>query len=129
MLNTIQHKNLVAETISAILVSKNITEAAELLEVDRSTLYKRFKTHPEIKEIAFTVQEYSQQALKLASAKAVNVLVKCLDHMQTDIRIQAAKEILDRVGIIKENTKNTLPAPNNVGNPTKLEFVAQKDEK
>lgn len=110
MLNNIPHKNLVAETISAILVSKNITEAAELLEVDRTTLYKRFQKHPEIKEIACSVQEYSQEALKLASAKAVNVLVKCLDNISTETRMQAAKEILDRVGLSKDNAKMLQPS-------------------
>lgn len=126
MLNTTPHKNLVAETISAILVSKNITEAAELLEVDRTTLYKRFKSHPEIKEIASAVQEYSQEALKLASAKAVNVLVKGLDNISSETRMQAAKEILDRVGLSKENARTSPFFNKNVGGPMELNFVENK---
>lgn len=105
MFDRVQHNNLIAETISAILVSKNITEAAELLQVDRTTLYKRFESHPEIKKIATAIQEYSQDALKLASAKATNVLVQCMDHPFPTIRMNAAKEILDRIGLNKHNVK------------------------
>lgn len=123
MINTIPHKNLVAESIFAVLVSKNIKEAAELLEVDRTTLYKRFKTHPEIKDVASAIFEYSQEALKLASAKAVNVLVKSLDSMSVEVRMEAAKEILDRGGLTKENTRtNTFEI--NKGSPMQITFVA-----
>jgi hypothetical protein len=108
MLNDVPQKNLVAETISALLVTKNVTEAAELLEVDRTTLYKRFKSHPEIKEIALATQEYSQMALKLASAKAVNVLVRLLDCSMIGTRMEAAKEILDRAGLVKTEIKGNL---------------------
>ena len=103
-INSFQQKNIISETISAILVSKNYKEASELLEIDRTTLYKRLKNHPEIGEIASYVQEYAQNALKLASARAVNILIKGMDSGFMPMRINCAKEILDRIGIHKNNS-------------------------
>lgn len=120
MINKFQQKNIVAETISAILVSKNFTEASDLLEIDRSTLYKRFKSHPEIKDVASAVQEYSQDALKLASAKAVNVLIRGLESPSITIRMESAKEILDRIGVTKSNPNIVSLIQNNVPKPEPL---------
>lgn len=130
MVNDVQRKNIVAETISAILVSKNLTEASDLLEIDRSTLYKRFKSHPEIKDVASAVQEYSQDALKLASAKAVNVLIRGLESPMMSIRMDSAKEILDRIGITKSNPNIVSLIQNNVPKPEPLliEFTDFRDK-
>ncbi len=130
MVNDVQRKNIVAETISAILVSKNFTEASDLLEIDRSTLYKRFKSHPEIKEVASTVQEYSQDALKLASAKAVNVLIRGLESPSIIIRMDSAKEILDRIGITKTNpsTINMIQNKPDIPEPLLIKYTDFRKE-
>ena len=127
-INKFQQKNIISETISAILVSKNYKEASELLEIDRTTLYKRLKKHPEISEIAIYVQEYAQNALKLASAKAVNLLIKGMDSGFMPARISCAKEILDRIGIHKNNT-DVLPIKNKENSePLVIQLVNEKEE-
>lgn len=130
MVNDVQRKNIVAETISAILVSKNFTEASDLLEIDRSTLYKRFKSHPEIKDVASAVQEYSQDALKLASAKAVNVLIRGLESPSITIRMDSAKEILDRIGITKTNPSiiNMIQNKPDIPEPLLIKFTDFSDK-
>lgn len=128
-INKFQQKNIVAETISAILVSKNFTEASELLEIDRSTLYKRLEKHPEIKEVAQFVQEYSQDALKMASAKAVAVLVRALESPSVEIRINASREILDRIGLSKNNPNiNIQVNDNQKPEPLLIKFTRSKDD-
>jgi len=122
--NKIQQKNIVAETISALLVSKTITDAAELLGLDRSTLYKRMEMHPEIKATLDEIATQSLNLLKSSSFRAAEVLIEMLNNPFK--RLEAAKEILDRVGISGKNT----PTIQNVdiGGPMKIEFVNESDQ-
>ena len=99
MNNKIQRKDPVSDTISALLVSNSITEAAELLKIDRTTIYKRMEKYPEIKETVDKISDYSHMVLKLASVKAANTLIALLDRPDSNIRYKAAIEILNRVGI------------------------------
>lgn len=120
----IQQKNVVAETISALLLSKNVTEAAELLGLDRSTLYKRMEVHPEIGETLNKLSNHSLAILKAASVKAAEILVEGLNSRWPEKKIAIAKDILDRVGLSSKN--GPLVQNVDVGGPTEIVLCNQQ---
>jgi hypothetical protein len=69
MLCGVRNKKMVAETLSALVVSKTKMQAAGLLGIDKSTLYKRLKAYPIINETASYVLEQSRGVLQQSMAQ------------------------------------------------------------
>ncbi len=89
---------VVAETVAAIVVSKTLTEAAQILRISRSALYDRIHKY-NLKTVLDPFIEQAFYSLKMGSIKAAEELVHQLDNSNVHIRTEAAKEILDRVGV------------------------------
>lgn len=89
---------LIAETVVAIVKSNTYTEAADLLQITRRALYDRIKKY-ELKPIIDSFVEQAFDTLKMASIDAAEEFAKQLKHSRVDIRTEAAREILDRIGV------------------------------
>lgn len=94
-------KNIAAETVAYVLTSRTYTEAAQRLGISVSALYERFDRHPEIREqVAKMSEDMPKQAhdiLRRGAVRASEVFIEKLEDK--DKQMEAAKEVLDRVGI------------------------------
>lgn len=107
-----------SETLLALLQSKTNGEAARTLSIAESTLYQRIKRY----NLDKIIEQFPKQALmrlQLGSTRAAEVLVEKLE--KRDESLQAATQILDRVGLTGEKTQ-TLQQFNVNGEMT-VEFV------
>ena len=86
------------ETLVAILTSKTMTEAAEKLSIDRTTLYKRIARY-NLDEFIDEIPKQALMTLKMGSVRAASELISEVEHRRVDVRQKAATEILDRVGV------------------------------
>jgi len=95
--DTLQLDKKGKETLVAILSTKSMTDAAKVLSLDRTALYKRIDKY-KLRTIIDKIPEQALDNLKAASVAASNVFVGALDERVN--KMQAAKEILDRVGVV-----------------------------
>lgn len=96
------------ETLTAIITSSTITEAAKKLGISRRSLYERIDRY-ELRPQIELVRQQAQDNLVIASLKASDNLVTKIDHHNPSISMDASKEILDRVGVVKpSNTTNNV---------------------
>lgn len=96
-LNKIEQLDKTAsETLLALLSSKTQTEAAERLQIERSTLWYRVKKY-KLDDIIAQIPREALMRLQLASTSAAEKLVQKLDDRKEGL--QAAIEILDRTGV------------------------------
>lgn len=84
------------ETLLALLSSKTITGAAEKLTITRQSLYNRIERY-KLKPILEKIPEQALDTLRMASNEAAEVFVRNLSKPLKEM--EAAKEILDRVGV------------------------------
>lgn len=91
----------ITETVAAILISNTLTDAAKRLGISRSSLYERINRY-DLKKSLDPFIEQATYSLKIASIKAAEELVNQLDNSNIYIRAEAAKGILDRIGITKK---------------------------
>ncbi len=84
------------ETLLAYMQSKTVEEAAQTLGITRQGLWLRVKKY-KLDEIVSEVPKEALMRLQVGSTKAADVLVGELDERQN--KMEAAKEILDRVGL------------------------------
>lgn len=129
---TIQLDEKGKETLIALLTYKTRTKAAEALQISRDTLYKRIESYG-LNEIIIKIPEEALQTLQIASTRAAEIIVDKLDD-QYGPNYEVAKEILDRVGIIRR-TEASLRVQNNIlNNPQAIlggmsvEFVGPEEE-
>ena len=94
------------ETLIALLSSNTKDQAAELLGITRKALYLRQQKYDLAPYLA-SVPEQALQALQMGSVKAANNVVTLVGNRDLGISLQASKDILDRVGLGRnENTGN-----------------------
>lgn len=93
---SIQLDKTAIETLVALLSSKTITEAAKRLNVTRQSLYNRMERY-KLRPILETIPEQALDTLRMASNDAADVFVRNLNKPLREM--EAAKEILDRVGV------------------------------
>lgn len=86
------------DTLLALLTSKTKTEAANKLSISRQQLYNREKKYGLVKFLE-EIPQKALQTLQMGSVRAAEMLVEQLDSDKN--AMEAAKEILDRVGIVK----------------------------
>lgn len=86
-----------AETLLALLSTKTNTEAAERLGIERSTLWYRIQKY-KLDEMIEKVPKEALMRLQLSSTRAAEKLIEKLDDRKDGL--QAATEILDRVGLV-----------------------------
>lgn len=90
------------ETLLALLSSKTKTEAAEKLKIDRTTLYQRIDRYGLAKHLE-AIPKRALQTLQMGSELAAETMINKLSGHQG---LEAAKEILDRVGLTGDKQQN-----------------------
>lgn len=105
------------ETLLALLTFRSKTKAAQSLSIDRSTLYQRIERY-KLDEIIKELPNKALQTLQLGSERAAEVLVDELDSRQN--KMEAAKEVLDRVGLTKNVNQTNVQVNNTVILPSEL---------
>ncbi len=96
--NTGMENAKAAETALAVVVSNTMQEAADMLGVDRSTVYRRIDRY-KLNDVIDSVPERALKTLKIGSVAAAEEFIDQLRHRDVGVRREAAKEILDRVGV------------------------------
>ena len=94
------------ETLVALLSSKTLSDAARLLGVERSTIYDRIEKY-QLQELLDTIPSRALSVLKHGSVRAAEVMVEELDIYRGQ-KLEAAKEILDRVGVTSKKQGDTM---------------------
>lgn len=102
------------ETLLALLATATNREAAKLLGIGERTLYDRIEKYSLREELA-KLPEYALQRLQATSIQAANALGEELSNRAR--KLDAAKEILDRVGL-KGAAPTLAVQVNNYGNLT-----------
>lgn len=86
------------DTLLALLTSSTRTEAAEVLGIDRKTLYLRIEKYG-LNEHLDRIPEMALQSLKMGSVKAAENYIKKIDHRDAKISLEASNQVLDRIGL------------------------------
>lgn len=87
-------------TLDALLASPTKTEAAKALGINRASLYARIDKY-RLNDIIAQIPQAALRTLMLHSERAAETLVGELNNRAN--RMEAAKEILDRVGLNPKN--------------------------
>ena len=96
------------ETILALSTSPTQGKAAEKLGISRRALINRINKW-ELREYIAQMTDRAISSLQLGSIKAAENFVNKIDSRNENISMEASKEILDRVGIVKpSNTTNNV---------------------
>lgn len=119
------NNNEIQETSIALLTFDTKEEQAKSLGISRQALYKRLVNYPQIEEFANKLSQIAENNLLIASIKASEKLIKLIDSPIQKISLQASIQVLDRVGITKENS---VPTVNRNTNTLILEKILN-DEK
>lgn len=113
----------VSETITAILSTKTYGEAAALLGIGRSALYERMDRHPDIRKALETIPQKALDVLRHGSVRAAEVFVEQLENRNNNM--EAAKEVLDRVGVGVKTSNIAVQVNNNLNS---LEFTVDDSQ-
>lgn len=93
----------------------SVTQIADAMGIDRSTA-KRVRSSEEFKAVLNTLSAEviatAQTFLQASSLKAVRTLIQCMDSANEKVKLSAATEVLDRVGL---------------KSPDRLEVLAKND--
>ena len=105
------------QAIQALLTGVNVKEAAQHVQIGRTTLY-RWLNDPVFRNAYHVAQERSQawimNRLQHLAAKALHVLEKILDDSEVPVlaKVEAARAILDFAVLGKEHSsQRSTPAP------------------
>lgn len=109
------------DTLLALLTSSTRTEAAEVLGIDRKTLYLRIEKYG-LNEHLDRIPEMALQSLKMGSVKAAENYIKKIDHRDAKISLEASNQVLDRIGL-GAKTQQTNIQNNNQFN---VEFIIKE---
>ena len=94
-------------TLMAILTTDTRTEAAEKLQIDRATLYRRIEKYDLDKHI-MEIPNQALSVLRQSSIKAAENYIKKIDHRDPRISIEASNQVLDRIGLGAKTTQNNI---------------------
>lgn len=118
--NTEHLDKIGTETLLALLSSRTKSEAAEKLSIARSALYQRIIKYGLEKHLE-AIPKQALQTLQMGSDRAAETLVHALDDRIN--KMEAAKEILDRVGVT--NKAPTVLQQFNVGQDMGVKFEVE----
>jgi hypothetical protein len=110
------------ETLLALLQEKTKTDAAKRLSIDRSTLYQRIERYG-LDQVIAEMPKKALQQLQLGSIRAAEVMVEQLEDRKN--KMEAAKEILDRTGVVRKDSGKGFIQQINVGDMG-VEFIEEK---
>jgi len=105
------------ETLLALLTHRTKTNAAASLSISRNAIYERIEKY-KLDEIIREIPNKALQTLQMGSDYAAEVLVNELDSRQN--KMEAAKEVLDRVGLTKNINQTNVQVNNTVILPSEL---------
>lgn len=105
------------ETLVALLSSKTKTEAAQKLSLSRNALYERIEKW-ELDKVLARIPQQALQTLQMGSDLAAETLIDALGNRHE--RLDAAKEILDRVGLTGDKATNMTQI--NIGSELGVKF-------
>ena len=118
-------KDIAKETILALALYPDRRTQANKLGITEDGLSWRLKEYPEIKETVAKIPEEALMRLQAGSINAVEVFLRNLGNPQKDM--EAAREVLDRVGITKKETPSVLQQFQ-VGGEMTLEFIKDTEK-
>lgn len=96
------------ETLTAILTTNTYTDAAAKLQISRQGLYDRIDKY-NLQEQLDKIPQEALNRLRVSSTKAAENFVSKIDSRNENVSMEASKEILDRVGVVKpSNTTNNV---------------------
>ncbi len=116
------------ETLVALLSSKTKTEAADKLQVHRNTVNERIERYG-LDKIIMQIPQRALQTLQMGSDHAAETLVRALESRPE--RLEAAKQILDRVGLSAPKEQTNIQVNNIVpilGGRTKDELSSNNSD-
>lgn len=90
-------KQIISDTIAAILTCGSKRKAAAALEINEATLYDRINNYPQINEAISKAKAIATQKLIDASPKAADIMVSGMDDRKQ--MYDSAKYILDGIGV------------------------------
>jgi len=96
-----EHDAMIAETVLAISTTSSNVEAMEKLGITSFIFYDRMRKYPELRAVINEFTNNAKIILERSSVKAASKLVDALDDDRKGF--EAAKEVLDRVGISKNS--------------------------
>jgi len=104
---------LIRESIWAIVTTSTRAGAAKMLNIHPATLTQRTQNYP---EIALGVKDYVDSIVKdarrkifLAAPRAAAKIEELVDNAKSEnVQLQASTEILDRSGIIKQDSGTSI---------------------
>jgi len=104
-----KQKILIKQTVNALTTSVTQTEAAYMLGITPAALNKRLKSYPEVRRSIEFIQkqavDYAKRRLRNYAPKASDRLVELIDSNSEDMQLKASVQVLDRVGVTKEDPK------------------------
>jgi hypothetical protein len=117
-LKTPQVEAMIAETVLALVTCNDRKAAAARLGLSEDGLYWRMRNWPEVRQRCAEIPKDALARLQAGSILAADkLLAKLADRNDA---LEAAKEILDRVGIVGARPQTLIQ--NNVTGDMKLEF-------
>ena len=104
---TVKETKVETETLLALATSDTVTQAAEKLNINRTTLYERIAKYGLTDQLK-DIQNVAKMELLTGAGKAARNLVDKIDHSDPNISLKSSTEVLDRIGATKDNSGNTV---------------------
>lgn len=89
-----------AETLEALLTNKTLTAAAQELDVSRNAVYGRITKYG-LEELISGLKTQAIMALTISGVDAAENLTAKLNSKYDTVSLDASREILDRLGVVK----------------------------
>lgn len=118
-------ENIEMETIAALVSTPSQKAAAELLGINTWAVWERRKNHPVIDEVIEAIPKKALANLQQGSYKASQVLI---DELGGRNRLEASKEILDRVGVSKDKKQGIAVQTKSKDGEMEVNFITYREE-
>lgn len=89
-----------AETLEALLTNKTLTATAQELDVSRNAVYGRITKYG-LEELISGLKTQAIMALTISGVDAAENLTAKLNSKHDTVSLDASREILDRLGVVK----------------------------
>lgn len=116
-----KHTSEAAEITAALMLYPTIIEAAEKLGMSRTTLYERIEKY-NLRQVIETKKLEAYDTLLSGANLAAENFVKKINHSSPQVSMDASREVLDRIGIVKKEKGSSV---NIVGNEMSIEFIGE----
>ena len=96
------------KTLIALMTNPTRVKAYESLGISKEALYKRIRKY-QLNDYLDEIPQEALSTLKQGSIAAAENFVSKIDSRNENVSMEASKEILDRVGVVKpSNTTNNV---------------------